>query len=778
MADKDDFSVEMTAAGRAVKAIKDDFRQMKSDAVAIAQSLKSIAGIGVGGGGAGGFGGGVGAAGLGSGSGNILSGSQASFSTPTASFGGGGAGASMGGGTSSTGIGGASLGSVNFLDGALSKLPVVGSMIGNLGTIASGVSAAMPNVADTMQYSKGYYGASVMSGFRGTMGSRNMMQNATFSAISSRGGMTSAGADAAVASLLTSRGMQFSANSGSTYMQTVNSAATMAKYLNMPVEDAASSIEGLTSGSGASSLLRNFGIFASDTATGKEKTMPEIFAEIRGRLALGDTTQEGTMKSLRSGSLNVVSKELEGMFGAGTADMFSQYMLDASGDGTQAMKWTTGEGLGDENPLNSIYDLNASTTKQYGKAEEQYIQGLKDAVPIITSLNDAFGDLAASVGNINSFFQLLGGSSSVTGTVTAAEGVAGLIPNAINLVKGIFGGGGDTSAMGTNFAAANTGGGGTGYQGSTANTGGETTSGSVASAAGTSGGSSSTKVFRLVRPVTGRITLGYNVKDVNHKNGHTGIDFAVAEGTPVQAGADGTVVTATKSGAPNGGYGMYMEVDHGNGFKTLYAHLSGFIASVGSTVKAGQAIGKSGNTGFSKGPHLHFTLFKNGGHVDPSPYLGGSVAVSGSQSSTSSSDGSSGTTETYIGASDLITTGVSGIVSPNQNSAGAVSSSSGKASSSGVQGIEGGAWAMASGASYSETGGSTESVGASIGTAGSMDMDVSSIATGRNGSRGSGAGVVINLTVAKASDEEARRFASLVKRYIKEDSNLEKMGRM
>lgn len=775
MAEKDDFSLEMKSASKFVKDIKNDFRQIKSDAAAIGQSLSSISGVNLGGGNAGG----VGAAGLGSGSGNILSGSQASFSTPTASFGGGGSKASMGA-TSSTGVGGASFGQVNFMDKALGQLPVVGKLIGNVGQIAGGFSTAMPNVADTLQYSKGYYGASVMSGFRGTMGSRNMMQNATFSAISSRGGMTSAGADAAVASLLTSRGMSFSNDPNSTYMQTVGSAATMAKYLNMPVEEAAASIEGLTSGSGASSLLRNFGIFASDTATGKEKTMPEIFSEIRGRLALGDTTKEGTMKSLRSGSLSVVAKEMESMFGAGASDMFAQYMVDASGDGSEAMKWTTGKGLGDENPLSSIYNLNASTTKQYGKAEEKYIEGLDAMVPIISNLNDLFGDMAGAVGNVNSALQLLGGSTSVQGTTQIVEGVAGLAGNigsvATSLVKSFFGGG-DTSSMGTGFASS--GGGGGSY--AAPSSGGDTSSNTGASAGGagaTAGTSTKNKVFRLVRPVSGRVTLGYNVSDSNHRNGHSGIDFACAVGTTVQSGAAGTVVSATKSNAANGGYGMYMEVDHGDGFKTLYGHLSGFIASVGETVTAGQAIAKSGNTGFSTGPHLHFSLFKNNGHVDPSPYLGGSVAVSGSQTSGETGAETSSAAPDYVAASDLVTSGMSGINSSGASSAASVASASlsSTGSAPSVQSIESGNWSTAAG--KPNTGGGSEGYGASVLTAAGGDMDVSSIASGVGRARGSGANVTINVNVAKASDEEARRLANMVKRYIKEDSHLDRMGKI
>lgn len=787
MAEKDDFSLEMKDASKFVKSIKDDFRQIKSDAAAIASSLKTVSGFNIGGGNSGN--GGFGSSNLGVGSGNLLSGGQAGFSTPLPSAT-GGAGTSM---KTQGKVSGGNFGNGNVLETALGSLPFVGKALSGVGQIATGLGKAMPDIADTLQYSRAYYGSSVMSGFGGAMGSRKMMQEATFSAISSRGGMTSAGADAAVASLLTSRGMQFSNDPNSTYMRTVSQAATMAKYLNMPVEEAASSIEGLTSGSGASSLLRSYGIFASDPRTGKEKTMPEIFGELRSRLALGKTTQTGTMKSLRSGSLNAVMKDIESQFGTGTGDMFAQYMLDASGDGKQAMKWTTGAGLGEENPMSSIYDLNASETKQYGKAEEKYLQGLKDAVPIISGLNDAMGDLAKNVGNVNSFLQTLSGAKSVQGVAEAVGGVSkviGGVVDALTQIKGLLPGGGDTSALGTNFSPSKSGTGGdtssmgsgfspsnsrsgSSYKTVTLNTGGSTSSASSAGAS--TAGATTTQVFRLVRPVNGRVTLGYGTKDSLHTSGHTGIDFACAQGTPVQSGADGTVVTATQSNAPNGGYGMYMEVDHGNGYKTLYAHLSGFSASVGSSVKAGQIIAKSGNTGNSTGPHLHLTLFKNGAHTDPAPFLGGSVPVSGSMSSGDTAAGTAGASG-YIGASDLVSTSAAGIVSSSVSSGSAVSVSPGTSSGANSALVSSGSYAIPSSASINETGGSTELTGASLSAAGEMSLDAATFASG-SGASGYSPNVTINVSVARASDEEARRLAGLVKKYIKNDAHLEKMGR-
>jgi murein DD-endopeptidase MepM/ murein hydrolase activator NlpD len=100
-----------------------------------------------------------------------------------------------------------------------------------------------------------------------------------------------------------------------------------------------------------------------------------------------------------------------------------------------------------------------------------------------------------------------------------------------------------------------------------------------------------------------------------------GIDLGLshAAGTPVMAVAPGKVTFA--GGDACCSYGYYVIVDHGNGLKTLYAHLRSISVSVGQTVSQGQTLGPSGTTGYSTGVHLHFEVHKNGTRVDPIPYL-------------------------------------------------------------------------------------------------------------------------------------------------------------
>lgn len=98
-------------------------------------------------------------------------------------------------------------------------------------------------------------------------------------------------------------------------------------------------------------------------------------------------------------------------------------------------------------------------------------------------------------------------------------------------------------------------------------------------------------------------------------SGHLGIDIAAGQGAPVYA-ADSGVVTMAQGGY-NYGYGNVVQIDHGNGYSTVYAHLSSIGVGVCESVGAGQWIGAAGNTGNSQGAHLHFEVRQNGGFINP-----------------------------------------------------------------------------------------------------------------------------------------------------------------
>lgn len=102
------------------------------------------------------------------------------------------------------------------------------------------------------------------------------------------------------------------------------------------------------------------------------------------------------------------------------------------------------------------------------------------------------------------------------------------------------------------------------------------------------------------------------------KRMHTGLDFSARTGTPVYATGDGVVVTAGNSGT---GYGNEVEINHGYGYMTKYAHLSRITRKTGQRVKRGEQIGYVGNTGTSVSPHLHYEVVKNNNKVNPVHYF-------------------------------------------------------------------------------------------------------------------------------------------------------------
>jgi LysM repeat protein len=98
-------------------------------------------------------------------------------------------------------------------------------------------------------------------------------------------------------------------------------------------------------------------------------------------------------------------------------------------------------------------------------------------------------------------------------------------------------------------------------------------------------------------------------------SGHLGIDIAAGEGAPIYAAGAGVVTMA--QGGYNYGYGNVIQIDHGGGWSTLYAHLSQINVTVCQSVSAGQLIGRAGATGNAFGAHLHFEVRLNGGFVNP-----------------------------------------------------------------------------------------------------------------------------------------------------------------
>ena len=126
-------------------------------------------------------------------------------------------------------------------------------------------------------------------------------------------------------------------------------------------------------------------------------------------------------------------------------------------------------------------------------------------------------------------------------------------------------------------------------------------------------------------PVAGTITsqFGHRVDPITGEvSSHTGTDIACAEGTPILAAADGTVTVANSLDSWGGSYGYYIQIDHGGGLETLYAHCSSICVTTDQQVQAGQVIGYVGHTGRATGNHLHLEVHVNGSRTDAMRYFG------------------------------------------------------------------------------------------------------------------------------------------------------------
>ena len=115
-----------------------------------------------------------------------------------------------------------------------------------------------------------------------------------------------------------------------------------------------------------------------------------------------------------------------------------------------------------------------------------------------------------------------------------------------------------------------------------------------------------------------RVSSNYGGRTMSGRaENHSGLDLAAPSGTPIYATGPGIV---TKSGWGTG-YGQYVEINHGNGYLTRYAHASRLIVNVGDRVGAGDHIANVGCTGRCTGPHLHYEVVKDGQRKNPSSYL-------------------------------------------------------------------------------------------------------------------------------------------------------------
>jgi len=185
-------------------------------------------------------------------------------------------------------------------------------------------------------------------------------------------------------------------------------------------------------------------------------------------------------------------------------------------------------------------------------------------------------------------------------------------------IAGLFSGGSSYGGFGASFGAK-----GGAYSQAQATPGGYSSTAANTSTIHPYSGQSSKQTLSSPIPGTAPTTM-YGAKDPGMWNGaknyHTGDDYAVPVGTSVKAVADGTVY----DDSPGADFGVSVQIDHGNGYQTLYGHLQSKSVKIGQKVVVGQEIGKSGQSGNVTGPHLHFEVRKGKNNpVDPSTFLTG-----------------------------------------------------------------------------------------------------------------------------------------------------------
>ena len=312
---------------------------------------------------------------------------------------------------------------------------------------------------------------------------------------------------------------------------------------------------------------------------------------------------------------------------------------------------------------------------------------------------------------------------------------------------------------------------------------------------GMGGMSDTTGASALNRPVqNGEISAYYGQKGSVWRAGyHKGTDFAVPIGTNVYAAAAGKVVNVQTTEGTND-FGLHVKLDHGNGYETIYAHLSQVLVRMGDEVQKGQLIGKSGESGRVTGPHLHFEVRKNGAAVDPGALVSGGI-ISGSSSGQGSSEGlgkgksiengSAGTIlDIVLGKDSALAPSISMTLSGVKGNYQTTAQIAGAAMTGGTVGMTSPAVA-ATGATL----GSGVSSQVPVGGEGSYISLAATSRIAQSTANGSAAisnnqfasaakpNVNINVTIAQASPAEAKRLADMVKSYLEDDDLVNNMGR-
>ena len=579
---------------------------------------------------------------------------------------------------------------------------------------AANITSMMPGMEKYLVRETGYYQAGLMS-----MGSLSManLKSQTLDKLGA-GNLTAVGSDATTAAILSGRGVTSGSSLSNTLLTSIGNAA---RFMNMSNEVAAQSMESMTSGTTSSSLLSR-GIFTSNPNGGAPLKEQQIFEQFWQRWVIDKSITKSEMQDeIRRGfiganidslDLDAAAKERLKLFlvahskddgpngKAGVSLDFSntQAMTDALGTGSQM------EAMGYVNPMLPAYKMATNETNYIDSFTKPYAEGFNAAADAIGSLQES---VKGATGTFSVFNDQMKQLSAFMSTFMGNDQGAGFMSGGwMVATPGLLG-----NAAGTLLGGVNS-----GVNGATPNSG-----GGSGSADGDPGG----LWGQVVPPGTSNVSADYLDTGSQWADGtHHGVDFSVPEGTPVFAAYAGKV-KSIGSGSGNFSFGKNIVIDHGDGWTSLYAHLSSIEVSAEEVVKAGQRIGLSGSTGNVSGPHLHFEVAKNGKTVNPNTFT------------TPPSNGTGGG-------------GAAGLSSPVSGASVAGTGFSPVVGSSSMQ------IASASSA-YSASSMTASGVGSSV--------------VSPNGNN-----VTINVTIAQASDAEALRLADLVKSQLQQDSFMTNMG--
>jgi murein DD-endopeptidase MepM/ murein hydrolase activator NlpD len=483
--------------------------------------------------------------------------------------------------------------------------------LGKIGlALPAGAYAGAPDLALTMQRSVGFYQA----GLKSPGINRAQLERATFSAMG--GGLSSRGSDAAVAALLAGRGyMPGSAN----YLQTAAQVGGAFKYLGMDNAAAASSIAGLQSGPMGANLYQ-YGISTYDAATGKDKTPGQIAKQLMSAMTggRGFSSVQALQESRLRGNLGANMSTMG--FDAGQQEILYQAMIDlTAGRNPDLAVRGNAQGGGNANTaLAAAGRLSASETQLMMTAETSMIKGFENAADTVEAFNRQLEKVIEPLGYLKGLIGGVGGtnvgaalSTSITMLISGLKEIIPLLPKAMPK-------GGATSGFGAGF-----------------NTG--------------------------IGPRGGAAANGFGAKDnsgvwASTNNVHTGQDFPMKIGSPVSATLDGYVSSIN----PGPDYGTAVVIDHPNGYQTVYGHLSERSVNLGDFVSKGQKVGKSGNTGNTTGPHLHYEVRQgknNPVNPDVLTYFGASSPVGTANSEAMATSGASSSASNVAGTRAILGTG-------------------------------------------------------------------------------------------------------------------------